>query len=143
MEEKETWDKTYTMVAEALHYYDHLANPIGIYRHPDKGKLLLPPSAPDPRVGHPILSVTKVCRGAARVAGGYAGPDVEAEQLVLAKIDTAVRKMHAIVRMAAVILSRRPRSWRSRPHTHWTTYGVSHPQGLRRKPVLVSKQLLP
>ena len=68
VEEKETWDKTYTMVVEALHYDDHLANPIGIYRHPDKGKLMLPPSAPDPRAGHPILSVTKVCRGAARVA---------------------------------------------------------------------------
>ena len=69
VEEKDSWDKTYTMVAEALHYYDHLANPIGIYRHPDKGKLMLPPAAPDPREGHPILLMTKVCRVVARVRG--------------------------------------------------------------------------
>ena len=90
------------MLADALHYYDSLANPIGIFRHPDKGKLLLPPSAPDPSVGHPILTLTKVSRGAARVAGGYAGPDIEAEKLVLAKVDTATHKVHAVVRMAAV-----------------------------------------
>ena len=63
---------------------------------------MLPPTAPDPREGHPILSMTKVCRVAARVAGGFSGPDAEAEQLVLSKVDAAVRKVHAIVRMASV-----------------------------------------
>ncbi len=38
VEEKDSWDKSSTMVAEAQLFYDHLTNQIGIYRHPDKGK---------------------------------------------------------------------------------------------------------
>ena len=100
VEEKDSWEKTFTLKAEALHYYDTLANPIGIYRHPQKGKLMLLVTAPDPRPGHPILLLTKVCRFAARVAGGFAGPDDHAEQLTLSKADAVIRRVHAIARMA-------------------------------------------
>ena len=63
--EGSSWDESYTREAEALLYYDALANPIGIYRHPDKGKILLPANAPDPRPDHPLLALTKVSRSAA------------------------------------------------------------------------------
>ncbi len=61
---------------------------------------MLPATAPDPSEGHPILRLTKVCRVAARVAGGYAGPDDHAIPLILAKTDVAIRRVHAIVRLA-------------------------------------------
>ena len=99
-ESAEQWEATYTLEAEALLYYDSLANPIGIFRHPDKGKLLLPANAPNPSPGHPLLTLTTISRSAARVAGGFVGPDAPAELLTLARTETAIRRVHATIRMA-------------------------------------------
>jgi hypothetical protein len=99
--EGSSWDETYTREAEALLYYDSLANPIGIYRHPDKGRILLPPNAPDPHPDHPLLTLTKVSRRAERLAGGYVGPDDSSQEQILLRTDLATRRVHATTRMAS------------------------------------------
>ena len=50
------WTALYARVASFKVDYDGLANPIGIFRHPGKSALVLPPRAPQP--AHPTLTVT-------------------------------------------------------------------------------------
>jgi hypothetical protein len=55
------WDALYERIAAFKADYDNLANPIGIFRHPGKSALVLPPRAPLP--GHHLAGKLTVAPG--------------------------------------------------------------------------------
>ena len=96
------WLTTFDYLAKALERYDALANPIGIFRHDDKGRILLPPNAPDPPAGHRLLELTKVTRDVVRIAGGFSGTDEATKAQAMIKAETGARKVFAAARLAKV-----------------------------------------
>ena len=84
------------MLASSLRRYDELANPIGIYRHADKGLIKIPPGAPDPNPETGLLELTKVARGGVRVAGGHIGSPEEVEEEAFKAARGAITKINAI-----------------------------------------------
>ncbi len=72
----------------------------GIFRHPDKGRRLLPKNAKDPEPGHRLWSLTQVTRKAVRIAGGYSGTDIDVEEQAMLKVEGAVKKIVAAGRLA-------------------------------------------
>jgi hypothetical protein len=92
------WQNLYKYLADSLRAYDRCGNPIGIYRHNLKGRLILPPGAPDPEPWTGILDLTEVTRDAARVAGGHVGPKDTVLELGMKTGRKAMTKIHAIGR---------------------------------------------
>ena len=84
----EQWFVLYDRLSDYLEAYDQRANPIGLFRHESKGKLLLPPSAPDPPPGSRILQHTKVVRTCAVLAGASIGRATDVEGASLVKVST-------------------------------------------------------
>ena len=96
------WTRAFDHLAKALERYDELANPIGIFRHPEKGQLLLPPNAPDPPAGHRIFALTKITRKAVRIAGGHSGDDFATKAEAMLKAEAGARRVRAAARLAKV-----------------------------------------
>ena len=74
-EDADQWHALYEEEARFLEDYDRLGGPIGIVRHPGKGRLLLPPCAPDPKPDCKLLQYTQVVRDVACVGGGHIGSE--------------------------------------------------------------------
>ena len=92
------WQELYKYLADSLRAYDKYANPIGIFRHNRKGRLILPPGAPDPEPRTALLALTEVTRDAARVAGGHIGPKDTVLEMGMKNGRKAMTKIHAIGR---------------------------------------------
>ena len=86
----------YDRLVDYLETYDQRANPIGLFRHKSKGKLLLPPSAPDPP-GLRILQHTKAVRTCAVLAGASIGRAEDVEDASLVKVSAMNPLMETIV----------------------------------------------
>jgi hypothetical protein len=96
------WYLIYDNLQDLIAQYDSLANPIGIFRHPGKGKLLLPPNAPHllPRhlEGPCKLNPTK---DGIILAGSPIGSDEFTLSTVTTLIDTNVKsRLDTINRVA-------------------------------------------
>jgi hypothetical protein len=52
----ETWESRYDLIADYIEEYDVKANPLGLFRHPDKDKLFVPLGQPLPSNGHRFIS---------------------------------------------------------------------------------------
>jgi len=96
------WACLYDTLADFLDDYDRLANPIGIRRHPAKGKLLVPADAPLPLPGSRILALTAVAPDFLIVAGACIGTDAEVKLHALRKVDSLKTRVNAIVRLCTV-----------------------------------------
>ena len=57
----EQWLALYDHLADYLEAYDRLANPIGLFRHETKGKLLLPPAAPTLHLARASSNTPRPC----------------------------------------------------------------------------------
>ena len=93
----------YDRMYQLLKRFDQLDSPIGMRRHPGKGKTYLPPEAPDPRPGHPILEeTTLVVGGGVKISGGCFGTDQDVIARGLTKVKAIQPHIDRIVALAIV-----------------------------------------
>jgi hypothetical protein len=71
----EEWHERYNMLVKYIKRFIQLGEPIGIKLHPGKGRLLIPPNAPNPPADSELHTLTTVTREAVRDTGGHIGPD--------------------------------------------------------------------
>jgi hypothetical protein len=71
----ESWDDRYETIVAFIKRYDELANPCGMKRHPDKGKLFIPPGIPLPAVDSPLHNLLKINHDGVTVAGSFIGTE--------------------------------------------------------------------
>ena len=94
------WHAAYERMADFLTRYSELANPIGIYSHPDKGKLILPPDAPQPHAGSRLLSLTSLAPDGLAITGGFFGLPTAVTQHGLDKVVSLQPRIDGIVSLA-------------------------------------------
>jgi len=93
------WARLYEALANFLDDYDRLTNPIGIKRHPAKGKLLIPADAPLPLEGSRILKLTP---DFLIVDGACIDTDSEVKLHALRKVASLKTRVNAIVCLSTV-----------------------------------------
>jgi hypothetical protein len=98
----EEWHDQYENLADFLLRYDALANPIGIKRHPDKGKTYLPPEAPTPRPGCRLLALTTLVPDGVVMTGGFFGTDTGVATHASAKVRSLQYRIDNIVSLATI-----------------------------------------
>ena len=98
----EEWHEQYESLADFLLRYDELANPIGVKRHPDKGKTWLPAHAPHPKEGCRLLGLTKIVPHGVAIAGGFFGTDNGVATHGIAKASCLQPRIDNIVQLATI-----------------------------------------
>jgi hypothetical protein len=68
-------DLTYKLIEEWIDDYDLYANKIGLFRHPDKGKIYIAPGRHAPAPDSKLLECTHCTREGFVVVGGFIGTD--------------------------------------------------------------------
>ena len=86
----------YVQVIQFRKDYDRLGNPHGLFRHPGKSKLLIPPEAPDP---DPSLGLA-FCRDGVVVAGAPIGTDDYISTFTATKVISCNEKVDRITTLA-------------------------------------------
>ena len=99
---REAWIKLYDRKAQFLERWDQLFNPLGLFRHKDKGVLLLPPNAPDVPENHRLHTLTKITREGLKIGGGVVGTDAAVSNHALAKVESLKPRADAIKKLATV-----------------------------------------
>ena len=87
----------YDNLYQLLRRYDHYGNPIGLFRHPEKGLTWLPPEAPPPRPDHPLLSLTTIVSHGVKITGGFFGNDEGTVKFCLDKVTSLQHRVNGIV----------------------------------------------
>jgi hypothetical protein len=98
---RQEWEDHYDYIATLFKDYDRLANPIGLFRHKDKCKVLLPPWAPVPAslTRNNGITLHLVWDGII-LAGAPIGTDEFIHKHTKAKLCALKRKVDAMVNLA-------------------------------------------
>ena len=97
-----SWKLCYDGIADFLEDYDKLANPLGIFRHPGKGKILMPLYAPCPEPDSRISKLTKIRADHVIIAGACIGIGADVLAHANKKVIDVQKRVNAIARLAPV-----------------------------------------
>ena len=97
-----SWHEEYLVQYRLLKRYDELGNPIGMFRHPDKGKLFLPPEAPTPHPNCPLLKLTTIVADGVKICGAFYGTDTAVIQHGIDKVKSLQHRISAIVSLSTI-----------------------------------------
>ena len=95
----ENWQLLYRQIAHCLSRWDSLANPIGLFRHPKKGALLLPENAPFPD-NIELVELLKPTYGGLILAGIPIGTDAYCRQALDERIDIVRHRAQGVCALA-------------------------------------------
>jgi hypothetical protein len=98
----DSWRLCYDGIANFLEDYDKLANPLRIFRHPQKGKILMPLSAPPPELGSRITELTKIGADHVLIAGACIGVDSNILSHAFKKVFDIQKRVNSIARLSSV-----------------------------------------
>ena len=94
------WYAVYIVYANFLTRWDTLANPLGLFRHKDKGNLFLPPDAPTPPLDSPLWELTKISRLGVTIGGAFIGTPKAVANAGIQKVDALGLRVVALLKLA-------------------------------------------